>query len=164
MRISLIAALADNRVIGNKNRLPWRLPADLRHFKRVTMGKPLVMGRKTWESIGKPLPGRMNIVVSRDTTFQAEGCVVVHSIEQALDAAAGADEVMIIGGADLYAQVLPRADRLYLTEVRAHVEGDSWFPDIAREDWIEVERERHRADESNGYDYDFVVLDCRAAN
>lgn len=159
MRISLIAALADNRVIGYRNRLPWRLPADLQHFKRMTMGKPLVMGRKTWESIGRPLPGRINIVVSRDTTLQADGGVVVHSIEQALEAAAGAEEVMIMGGAELYAQALPRAGRLYLTEVKAAVEGDAWFPDIDLKDWVEVERERHCADEKNEYDYAFVVLD-----
>jgi dihydrofolate reductase len=161
MRISLIAAVATNRVIGHRNRLPWRLPADLQHFKRVTMGKPVVMGRKTWESIGRPLRGRVNIVISRDTALQAEGCVVVHSVEQALEAAAGADEIMIMGGAELYAQALPRADRLYLTEVRADVQGDVWFPDIDRGDWIEVSRERHCADEKNDHDYEFVVLDRR---
>jgi dihydrofolate reductase len=161
MRISLIAAVADNQVIGRDNRLPWRLSADLQHFKRVTMGKPVIMGRRTWESIGKPLPGRMNIVVTRDPTFQAAGCVAVHGIEQALQAATGAEEVMFIGGAELYAQVLPRTDRLYLTEVRAEVEGNAWFPDVNWEDWVEVEREPHRADESNEYDYDFVVLDRR---
>jgi dihydrofolate reductase len=161
MRVSLIAAVADNRVIGCDNRLPWRLSADLQHFKRLTMGKPVIMGRKTWESIGKPLPGRLNIVVTRDTGFQNTRCVVVHSIEQALHAAAGADEVMCIGGAELYAQVLPGADRLYLTEVRAEVEGNAWFPDVNWKDWVEVEREPHRADERNQYDYDFVVLDRR---
>jgi dihydrofolate reductase len=161
VRIALIAALADNRVIGYKNRLPWRLSADLQHFKRVTMGKPVVMGRKTWESIGRPLPGRTNIVVTRDTGLRAEGCVVVHSVQQALEVAAGADEVMVMGGADLYAQVLPRADRLYLTEVAADVEGDVRFPDIDPNDWVEVQRERHPADENNEYDYTFVVLDRR---
>lgn len=163
MRVSLIAALAENGVIGCDNRLPWRLPADLQHFKQLTMGKPLVMGRKTRESIGRTLPGRMNIVVTRDPRFQVAGCVVVHGIGQALQAAAdaGADEVMIMGGAELYAQVLARVDRLYLTEVKARVEGNIRFPDFDRRNWREVAREPHSADARNEYDYDFVVLDRR---
>ena len=159
MRISLIAALARNRVIGRDNQLPWRLSADLKHFKALTMGKPIVMGRKTWESIGKPLPGRTNIVVTRDSGFTAEGCCVMHSIEAALVAAKDAEEVMIMGGANLYAQLLPRADRLYLTEVQADVSGDAWFPEITEIQWRELERESHRADENNEFDYDFVVLE-----
>jgi len=161
MRVSLIAALADNGVIGRENRLPWRLSADLQRFKRLTMGKPVVMGRKTWESIGKPLPGRSNIVVTRDAGFGAEGCIVVHGIEQALDAAGDCDEVMVMGGANLYRQMLPRADRLYLTQVRADVEGDTRFPPFDTDEWVEVHRESHRADEKNQYDYDFIVLDRR---
>jgi dihydrofolate reductase len=161
MRVSLIAALADNGVIGRENRLPWRLSADLQRFKRLTMGKPVVMGRKTWESIGKPLPGRSNIVVTRDAGFGAEGCIVVHGIEQALDAAGDCDEVMVMGGANLYRQMLPRADRLYLTQVRADVEGDTRFPPFDADEWVEVHRESHRADEKNQYDYDFIVLDRR---
>jgi dihydrofolate reductase len=158
MQISLIAALARNRVIGSDNQLPWRLSADLQHFKALTMGKPIVMGRKTYESIGKPLPGRTNIVVTRDDSYNAEGCVVVHGIDEALQAAAGADEVMIMGGANLYLQLLPRADRLYLTEVQADVPGDAWFPELAESEWQELERESHQADEKNEFDYDFVVL------
>ena len=124
-RIALIAALAENRVIGRKNRLPWRLPADLRRFKSLTMGKPVIMGRKTYESIGKPLPGRSNIVVTRDPDYRAQGCQVVHSLDQALEAGAGHAEVMVIGGAELYRQALGRAQRMYLTLVRAEVEGTS---------------------------------------
>ncbi len=158
MRLSLIAALARNRVIGRDNQLPWRLSADLKHFKSLTMGKPIVMGRKTYESIGKPLPGRTNIIVTRDHSFTSEGCHVVHSIEAALVIAEGSDEVMIMGGADLYAQLLPRADRLYLTEVKVDANGDAWFPEINEMHWRELERESHRADENNEFDYDFVVL------
>ena len=161
MRVALIAALAENRVIGRDNQLPWRIPADLKHFKALTMGKPIIMGRKTWESIGRPLPGRDNIIVTRDTNYQAEGCKVVHSVAQALQAAAGADEAMIIGGANLYQQTLDEADRLYLTQIRAEVEGDACFPDIDAQAWYEVERESYPADESNEYAYDFVVLDRR---
>ena len=117
--------MAENGVIGRENRLPWRLPADLRRFKSVTMGKPVIMGRKTYESIGKPLPGRSNIVVTRDPDYRAPGCQVVHSLEQALEAGAGHAEVMVIGGAKLYRQALGRAQRMYLTLVRAEVEGTS---------------------------------------
>ena len=159
MRVSLIAALARNRVIGRNNRLPWRLSADLKHFKALTMGKSIVMGRKTFESIGRPLPGRTNIVLTRDTGFRAPGCIVVHSIDEALQAAAGQEEVMVMGGADLYRQLLPRADRLYLTEVKAEVAGDAWFPDFEAADWREQERVSCQADADNEYDYDFVVWD-----
>jgi len=158
MQIALIAAMAENGVIGINNQLPWRISADLRHFKALTMGKPIVMGRKTWESIGRPLPGRTNIVISRDSGFEAEGCQVVHSIEQALEAAAGYDQVMIIGGANLYRQMLERADVLYLTLIKAEVEGDAWFPQLEPEEWREVERQSHGADDNNEYDYDFVTL------
>ena len=157
-RIALIAAMAENRIIGRENRLPWRLPADLRRFKSLTMGKPVIMGRKTYESIGKPLPGRSNIVVTRDPDYRAPGCQVVHSLEQALEAGAGHAEVMVIGGAELYRQALGRAQRMYLTLVRAEVEGDTLFPDIEPQQWRELERESHRADEKNQYDYDFVTL------
>ena len=150
--------MAENRVIGRANRLPWRLPADLRRFKSVTMGKPVIMGRKTYESIGKPLPRRSNIVVTRDPDYRAPGCQVVHSLEQALEAGAGHAEVMVIGGAELYRQALGRAQRIYLTLVRAEVEGDALFPDIEPQQWRELERESHRADERNQYDYDFVTL------
>ena len=162
MRVSLIAALAQNGVIGRDNQLPWRLRADLQHFKRLTMGKPIIMGRRTWESIGRALPGRTNIVVTRDTALRAEGGVVVHSIEQALEAAGNSDEVFIIGGANLYAQTLPLADRLYLTRVKAEVAGDSWFPELVPGEWREVRRDSIGADEHNEYACDFVVLERRS--
>ena len=159
MRIALIVAMAENRVIGRNNQLPWRIPADLRHFKALTLGKPVIMGRKTYESIGRPLPGRDNIVISADSGYQAEGCQVVHSVEQALEAAGSCEEAMIIGGANLYRQTLENADRLYLTLVKAEPEGDTWFPEIELQQWREIERQAHAADESNEYDYDFVVLE-----
>ena len=159
MRIALIVAMAENRVIGCNNQLPWRIPADLRHFRALTMGKPIIMGRKTYESIGRPLPGRDNIVISGDRLYQAEGCRVVYSIDQALDASGDCEEAMIVGGANLYRQTLEIADRLYLTLVKAEPEGDTWFPQIESQQWREIERETHKADESNEYDYDFVVLD-----
>ncbi len=163
MKVSLIVAMAENRVIGRDNQLPWRLSADLQHFKALTMGKPIVMGRKTWESIGRPLPGRTNIVVTRDAGYQAEGCTVVHSVDQALEAAAGSDEVMVIGGANLYQQLLERADCLYLTLVKAAVEGDAWFPEFDMAQWREVGRESHSRDEKNEFDYEFVALERIAA-
>ena len=159
MRIALIVAMAENRVIGCNNQLPWRIPADLRHFRALTMGKPIIMGRKTYESIGRPLPGRDNIVISGDRLYQAKGCQVVNSIDQALAVAGHSEEAMIIGGANLYRQTLEIADRLYLTLVKAEPEGDTWFPQIELQQWREIERETHKADESNEYDYDFVVLD-----
>ena len=159
MRIALIVAMAENRVIGRNNLLPWRIPADLRHFKALTLGKPVIMGRKTYESIGRPLPGRDNIVITADSGYQAEGCQVVHSVEQALEAAGSCEEAMIIGGANLYRQTLENADRLYLTLVKAEPEGDTWFPEIELQQWREIERQAHTADESNEYDYDFVVLE-----
>jgi dihydrofolate reductase len=159
MRIALIAALAENRVIGRDNQLPWRISADLKHFKALTMGKPIVMGRKTWESIGRALPGRENIVVTRDTGYRAQGCQVVHSIDEALEITGKSDEVMIVGGAGLYQQTLEHADRLYLTRVKAEVEGDTWFPEIDPRQWREVACESHSADENNEYDYDFVMLE-----
>lgn len=158
MRISLIAALARNHVIGRDNQLPWRLSADLQHFKALTMGKPIVMGRKTHESIGKPLPGRTNIVVTRNSSYSAKGCSVVSSIDEALLAAGDSEEVMIMGGENLYLQLLPRADRLYLTEVQADVTGDAWFPEFDATQWQELKRESHQADEKNEFDYDFVEL------
>jgi dihydrofolate reductase len=158
-RIALIAAMAENRVIGRENRLPWRLSADLRRFKALTMGKPVIMGRSTYESIGKPLPGRDNIVLTRDPQYRAPGCRVVHSLEQALEAAAGHVEVMVIGGADLYRQTLDRAERLYLTLVKAAVDGDTLFPAMEAREWRELERESHFADDQNQYDYDFVTLE-----
>lgn len=159
--LSLIAAMDNNRLIGNKNDLPWRLPADLQHFKSITMGKPIIMGRKTWESLGRPLPGRKNIAITRDITYQAEGAEVVHSLEQALEQAAEADEAMIIGGANLYAQALHSVERLYLTRVDGEFEGDAWFPEIAEAEWELVASEAHEPDERNPHAYRFETWQRR---
>ncbi len=159
MRLNIVVAKSENDVIGRDGDLPWRLSADLRHFKATTLGHPLVMGRKTHESIGRPLPGRQNIIVTRQADYRAEGCTIAASLEQAIAEALSAEEVMIIGGATLYAAALPRADRLYLTEVHAQIAGDTHFPPLDRKAWREVSRERHEADESNDHDYSFVILD-----
>lgn len=157
--LSIIAALSENRVIGIDNRLPWRLPADLAHFKRLTMGKPIVMGRKTWESLPGLLPHRTHVVVTRNRDYLAEGAVVAHSIEQVLELLHDVDEVMVIGGARLYEQLLPSATRLYLTYVHAVIEGDTHFPELDPRTWREISRERHSADPRNSFDYSFVMLE-----
>lgn len=157
MIISLIAAIAKNNVIGKGNTLLWRLPADMKHFRKLTIGKPIIMGRKTYESIGRPLPERTNIVLTRDKNFAPEGCVVVHSVEEALGKAAGHEEVMIVGGGEIYNLFLPLAKRMYLTLVDHDFEGDTYFPDFPREEWQEVSCERHGLDEKNPYSCSFVV-------
>ena len=159
MRVSIIAAMDRNRLIGNNNQLPWHLPADLAHFKKVTMGKPIIMGRKTYESIGRPLPGRTNIVLTRSADFHAEGVVIAESLEQALEHAAGNDEVMIIGGSSVYELALPEADRLYLTHIREAYQGDAWFPDFNPGQWRAVASEEHGADDKNPCNYSFVTYD-----
>lgn len=159
--LSIVVAMDRNRLIGRGNALPWRLPADLKHFKAVTMGKPILMGRRTYESIGRPLPGRTNIVVSRDPHYAAPGCTVVPTIDAALAAAAGAPEIMLIGGAQLYAELLPRTQRIYLTRIDAAFEGDTWFPELVPADWRELERSDHAPDEQNPYPYSFVLLERR---
>ena len=148
-----------NRLIGCENRLPWHLPADLQHFKRITMGKPILMGRKTWESLGRPLPGRLNIAISRNTTYEAEGAVVVSSLDEAVEAAGEAEEIMIIGGANLYQQALSRVNRLYLTRVDAAFEGDAWFPKINEDEWELSVVESHEPDDANAYPYRFETYD-----
>lgn len=162
-RLELVVAAARNGVIGRDNGLPWRLPADLAHFKRVTLGYPILMGRRTWESIGRPLPGRQNIVLTRDPSFRAPGASVVHSLAEARAAAAGAERLMVIGGAELYRACLAEAEVVHLTEVDAEIEGDARFPPWRREDWQEVWREAHAADERHAYPYSFVTLRRRAA-
>jgi dihydrofolate reductase len=158
MTISLIVAMDRNRVIGLKNRTPWRLPADLKYFKKTTMGKPLIMGRKTYESIGHPLPGRKNIVVTRNRLFSAEGCTVVHTIEDALSYA-GEGEVMVIGGARLYEQLLPVADRLYVTLLETYFEGDTYFPEIDDKDWLEISRTEFKPSEDIPFQFSFIILE-----
>ncbi|MET0086779.1 MAG: type 3 dihydrofolate reductase [Sedimenticola sp.] len=159
--ISIIAAMAENRAIGIENRLPWRLPADLQHFKRLTVGKPIIMGRKTWESLPGLLPDRPHILVTGNHDYVAEGCTVTHSIEQALEAAGDAPEVMIVGGAAFYEQMLPRAERLYLTLVHTRVEGDAFFPEYDPSEWRETARQQCQADEKNPFDYTFINLERR---
>lgn len=159
MIISLIWAMADNRTIGIENRLPWKLPADMKWFRAQTLGKPIVMGRLTFESFGaKPLPGRRNLIVSRNTDYRGDGIEVFRSLEAALSAA-DCTEVMVIGGASLYAQALPQADRLYMTLVHADIAGDASFPEFDMGQWQEIERIDCTRDDKNPYDYSFVVLD-----
>jgi dihydrofolate reductase len=159
--ISLIAALSRNRVIGVNGGLPWRLPDDSKHFRRTTMGKPVIMGRINWESLPKPLDGRDNIVVTRQRDYEASGCTVVHSIEDALEVAKDADEIMIIGGQDIYAATLPLADRMVLTFVDAEVEGDTYFPEFDAGYWREVERHEHAADDRHAYAFSIVTYERR---
>lgn len=159
MRVSLIAAVAENGVIGRNNALPWRLPADLRRFRRITMGHPIVMGRRSYEAIGRPLPGRTNIVVTRRSDYTAPGCTVVHSLDEALARAAGAPETFVIGGAQLYAEALPRAHRLYLTRVHAEIPGDTLFPPVDWSPWREIEREHHEADPEHAHAYTFITFE-----
>jgi dihydrofolate reductase len=157
-RISLIAAMTKNRVIGRSGGMPWHLPADLIYFKKTTLGKPVIMGRKTFESIGRPLPKRRNIVISRQS-LTLPGCEVFHSIEAAIDAVDGADEAMIIGGGHLYQQALPMAQRLYLTLIDVELEGDTFFPLWLPDQWQVVSKSQHAADHQNSYNYQFIVMD-----
>ena len=165
LRLALIVAMAENRVIGINNQLPWYLPEDLKYFKQVTMGKPIIMGRKTHESIGRPLPGRTNIVVTRQRGMDFEGCSTAANLDDAIGLAEqigiinGISESVVIGGAELYALALPLADRIYLTQVHAEVKGDAFFPQIDWSQWQEIGREDYQAEGSNPYDYSFLVLD-----
>jgi dihydrofolate reductase len=165
--LGVIVAVAENGVVGRNNALPWHLPEDLRYFKRMTLGKPIVMGRKTFESIGRPLPGRRNLVISRNPGFHAEGVIVLPSLEAALALAQdlarddGVEEWMVIGGAQIYAAAIPLASRLYVTEVHAEVEGDARLPPVDWSAWRELSRERHAASGSNPYDYSFVTYERR---
>ncbi len=155
-RISMIAAMDENRLIGRDNSLPWHLPADLAFFKRTTMGKPVVMGRKTWESIGRPLPGRQNIVVTRNADLEAPGCDLADSIDSAIALAGDVDEIMLIGGAGLYRQGLPLASRLYLTLIHHRFPGgDAWFPEF-ESDWSVAERQDFDPDQNNPYPFSFI--------
>jgi dihydrofolate reductase len=161
MRRSLVVAMALNRVIGRDDALPWRLPADLAYFKRVTLGHPVVMGRRTYESIGKPLPGRLNIVVTHQRDYAAPGCVVVASLDAAWKAAGTADEVCVIGGTSLFQETLPVADTIHLTEVLAEIEGDTWFPSFDRGQWSETEVLRQPADDRHPYPFRITRLERR---
>lgn len=157
--VSLIVAMAQNGVIGRDKTLPWRLPEDLRRFKAITMGKPILMGRKTFESIGKPLPGRTNIVLTRDPQWRAEGVLVVHSVDGALRAAGDSPELVVIGGAEIYRLVMPFARRIYMTHVHADVDGDTYFPDFDPIQWVDAECTSLPADERHAYAVTFVTLE-----
>lgn len=154
--LTLIAAVGNNGVIGVAGALPWRLPADLQRFKALTLGKPVLMGRRTWDSLGRPLPGRRNLVVTRQAGFVAAGAEVFATVAAALAAVADQPEVMVIGGGELYAQLLPQATTLELTEVGATLDGDAFFPAFDTHLWPEVSRVAHAADERHAYDYSFV--------
>ena len=157
--ISIIAAMTHGRVIGRENRLPWHLPADLGHFKTLTMGKPMIMGRRTWESLPGLLPGRRHIVVTRNRDYVAEGAEIVHSLDEAIAAAGATDEVMIVGGASLYARALPLADRLYLTFIDADIDGDTRFPAWDTGAWVQTADDPHPPDDRNPFGYRFVTLE-----
>jgi len=166
MRVSLIWAMARNRVIGRDNALPWRLPDEMRYFMRTTLGKPVIMGRKQWQSMHKPLPKRTNIVITRDRSFAANGAIVVHTLDEALARAQdtlGADaahgEAMVIGGAEIYALALPVADRLYCTLIDADIDGNTRFPEFDQRAFREISREDHPADDRHAYAYSIRVLD-----
>ncbi|QJX49112.1 dihydrofolate reductase [Hymenobacter taeanensis] len=155
----LVVAVAQNGVIGGDNRLLWHLPLDLKHFKELTQGHPIVMGRRTYESIGRPLPNRTNIIVTRQPNWQAPGCEVAYSVPQALEMARALDEqVMVIGGGEIYRQALPAAEVVYLTEVHHDFEGDVTFPELSPVEWREETRERHEPDEKHAYPFSFVTL------
>ena len=161
MRISAIVAMANNRVIGKDNDIPWYLPADLKYFKKITLGHHIIMGRKCFDSIGRPLPKRTNVIVTRNPFYVSSGCLVTHSLEEALEVAEEnhETEAFIIGGAQIYELAMPIIDRLYLTEVDIEVSGDVLFPELDMEDWTLVSEEAHKADEKNEYDYVFKVLE-----
>ena len=159
MRLSLIVAMDEQGIIGTDGGLPWRLSADMKHVKETTMGKPIILGRKTHESIGRPLPGRENIVISRNPRYSSPDCTIFHDLDSALVYCSDRDEVFIMGGAELYRRTLDRAARIYLTEVHACVRGDTCFPDFDRGEWSELSRDDHPADEKNEFPYSFVILE-----
>ena len=162
-RLSILVAMARNRVIGRNNQLPWHLPADLKHFKSLTMGKPIVMGRKTYESIGRPLPGRTNIIITHQTNYQALGAIVVNSIAAALQACKDTNpinnESFIIGGEKLFQQTLEICQRMYITEIQKDFEGDTFFPEFDPDVWEETQRDKHIAENNDNLEYHFVILD-----
>lgn len=166
MKLSLLAALSTNNVIGRDNQVPWRLSTDLKRLKAMTMGHHVIMGRKTYESVGRPLPGRTNVVITRQENYAPEGVTVVHSLEDAVRVAArgGDDEAFILGGAEIYAQAMHRADRMYLTRVHAEVEGDTWFPDFDDvSEWHLTDAEHFDADEKNEYPFSFLTYERAGA-
>lgn len=166
-RLALIAAMTRDRVIGRRNALPWRLPADMRRFRELTTGHPVLMGRKTFESLGRPLPNRTNVVMTSDRAYAPAGCLIAHSLEQGLAIAAQhvdcvSPEIFVIGGENLYTQALARADRLYLTQIEAKIDGDAWFPEFEAGTWEVLARETRLADDKNPYDCVFLTLERKA--
>ncbi|WP_198244413.1 dihydrofolate reductase [methane-oxidizing endosymbiont of Gigantopelta aegis] len=164
MKISLIVAMAENRVIGLNNQMPWHLSADLKNFKKITMGSPIIMGRKTFEAIGRPLPGRTNIIVSRNPQYQAENCLLFPQLDIALNHCSQHDEVFIIGGATLYEQTLERAHRLYLTQIHQAFSGDTYFPEIDKQAWVELEKTTIHDDPAVDFSYSFICLEKKVAD
>ena len=157
MSLSLIVAASENQVIGIDGDLPWRLSADLKRFKQITMGHTIIMGRKTYDSIGRPLPGRKSIVITRQNDYQADGVQIVGSLEEAIEASRQDDEAFIMGGATIYEQAIDMVDKIYLTRVHATLQGDTFFPELASDRWQKISSEPHSADEKNQYDYSFEV-------
>ena len=159
--LSIIVALTENNVIGRDGDMPWKLSADLRRYKKITMGHHMVMGRKTFDSIGRVLPGRTSVVISRTATYEDPRIRVARSFDEALEIAANDDEIFIVGGGEIFSLALPRVDRLYLTRVHCSLDGDTFFPEVDWEDWKMIDNQRHQADEKNNYDYSFQTLDRR---
>jgi dihydrofolate reductase len=159
MKLSLIVAMAENRTIGLNKEMPWHLSADLKKFKKITMGHPIIMGRKTFESIGKPLPGRKNIIISRNSNYLQEGCEVFNSLDSALESCSKEEEIFVIGGATLYESILEKSDRLYITEIKKSFAGDTWFPEFDQNQWSEYQREDIDNDVRVDFSYSFVTYD-----
>jgi len=159
MTISFVVAMSKNRVIGKDGVIPWHMPADFKYMRKITDGKPLIMGRKTHESIGRPLPNRKNIILTRDTSYKSDGCIVVNTKEEALSAAKPAKEIIIFGGEGIYKMFLDKADRMYLTIIDANIDGDTFFPKFNKSEWKEVFNEKHKRDVDNQYDYEFLTLE-----
>ncbi len=162
MKISLIVAMDENRAIGYKNKLPWNIPSELKYFRETTKGKPVIMGRKTHESIGRPMPERLNIIVTRDKDYKADGCVVVNSREGAIKAAKGSSEIMVIGGAEIYKLFLPIAGRLYITKVRGTFQGDTYFPEFDENEWVKGREKFVEKNNENPYSYTIMVLERKS--
>jgi len=160
--LTAIVAMSENRAIGKNNQLPWHLPADLKHFRDLTINKPILMGRKTFQSIGRPLPNRLNVVISRDENFKIEGCRIYHSINEALFHLKDYPEICLIGGAELFRQMLPNVRRIYLTIVHHTVSGDVFFPELNSSEWNEIERVNHAPDDKNPYSYSFITLERKS--
>lgn len=159
MIISFIVAMGKNRIIGKNSSLPWNMPADMKRFRDLTAGKPMIMGRKTFESIGRPLPNRTNIIITRDKNCKVKGCVVAHSVDEAIKAAGNAPEAMVIGGFQIFKEFFPIANKIYLTVIGNNFEGDTYFPEYNKSEWKETEKEEYKKDGENPYDYTFLVLE-----